>query len=486
MEGRLVAANTRSRPFIGINADFTTIAKSGVSFARLPIGYVDSIASAGGVPMILPPLTKDMELEPILDRLDGIVLSGGLDLDPRRAGQPTHRSVIPMPERREASDRRLVEAIVDRQIPLLAIGVGMQHLNMVCGGTLFLHLPEEMPKSLPHFDPTGTAHRHMVVVEPNTRLDEIYGGGELRVNSAHHQAIKTVAPKMRSQRHVAGRDHRSHRSRRARLVLHRRAVASRSGNRLGARSTTFRMFRASDRAAIAAAANRGVNLANPECKLRRVAIDYPRAYTRGSQHLFAAQFRDVPHHAADGNHPHRGAVHHDRQVPIAAHIHFVQSQHERVVCPDRLGIRRHEVGHRPRARFSVGDGDALEQIPLAEDARELARVIENEHRADFVFHHRGDGLRQRHILTHGNRRRRIEIADDPLHEIGLHAVLRLRLIKRRKIEETPGTLLVAGNVVTTTSGTNHVKSVISNRLSVNSADIVGNSPCMACFGSTDY
>jgi putative glutamine amidotransferase len=192
-----VAANTRSRPFIGINADFTTIAKSGVSFARLPIGYVDSIARAGGVPMILPPLTKDMELEPILDRLDGIVLSGGLDLDPRRAGQPTHRSIIPMPERREVSDRRLVEAIVDRQIPLLAIGVGMQHLNMVCGGSLFLHLPEEMPKSLPHFDPTGTAHRHMVVVEPNTRLDEIYGGGELRVNSAHHQAIKTVAPKMR-------------------------------------------------------------------------------------------------------------------------------------------------------------------------------------------------------------------------------------------------------------------------------------------------
>lgn len=192
-----MAANTRSRPYIGINADFTTTAKTGVSIARLPIGYVDAVAKAGGVPMILPPLTKDMELDPILDRLDGIVLSGGLDLDPRRVGQPTHRAVVPMAERRETSDRRLVQAVVDRQMPVLAIGVGMQHLNVVCGGTLFLHLPEEQPKSLPHFDPTGTAHRHIVVVEPNTRLDEIYGGGELRVNSAHHQAVKTVAPKMR-------------------------------------------------------------------------------------------------------------------------------------------------------------------------------------------------------------------------------------------------------------------------------------------------
>jgi putative glutamine amidotransferase len=192
-----MAANSRPRPFIGVNADYTTAAKSGVSFARLPIGYVDSIAKAGGIPIILPPMTKEMELDAILDRLDGFVLSGGLDLDPRRAGQPTHRAVVPMPERREASDRRLAEAIVDRQMPLLAIGVGMQQLNVLCGGTLFLHLPEEQPKSLPHFDPTGSAHRHIVVVEPNTRLDEIYGGGELRVNSAHHQAVKTVAPKMR-------------------------------------------------------------------------------------------------------------------------------------------------------------------------------------------------------------------------------------------------------------------------------------------------
>jgi putative glutamine amidotransferase len=65
------------------------------------------------------------------------------------------------------------------------------------GGTLFLHLPVDQPKSMPHFDPSGGPHRHIIMLEPNTRIDEIYGGGELRVNSRHHQAVNVLAPKMR-------------------------------------------------------------------------------------------------------------------------------------------------------------------------------------------------------------------------------------------------------------------------------------------------
>ncbi|HEX4590823.1 MAG TPA: gamma-glutamyl-gamma-aminobutyrate hydrolase family protein, partial [Gemmataceae bacterium] len=112
-------------------------------------------------------------------------------------GQPTHPAVVPMPERREANDRRLIQAAINRRMPILAIGVGMQLLNVTLGGSLFLHLPEENPKALPHFDPSGYPHRHTVLLETNTRLDEIYGGGELRVNSGHHQAVKTLAPKLR-------------------------------------------------------------------------------------------------------------------------------------------------------------------------------------------------------------------------------------------------------------------------------------------------
>jgi putative glutamine amidotransferase len=125
------------------------------------------------------------------------LLSGGLDLDPRRHGLPTHTAVHLMPERRDDSDRMLVRHIVERRLPVLGVGLGMQQLNVALGGTLFLHLPEEQPRALPHRDPAGMPHRHLVLVEPNTRLEEIYGGGEIRVNSAHHQAVRQAAPGLR-------------------------------------------------------------------------------------------------------------------------------------------------------------------------------------------------------------------------------------------------------------------------------------------------
>jgi putative glutamine amidotransferase len=69
--------------------------------------------------------------------------------------------------------------------------VGAQLLNVVSGGTLFMHLPEDMPRAMPHDDPSCSGpHRHLVLLEAGTRLDEIYGGGELRVNSCHHQAVR--------------------------------------------------------------------------------------------------------------------------------------------------------------------------------------------------------------------------------------------------------------------------------------------------------
>jgi putative glutamine amidotransferase len=180
----------QTRPVIGINADFVPAGKLTIAHVRLNAGYYESVVAAGGLPLILPPLAKENELDALLDRCDGFLLSGGLDLDPKRSGLPSHHSVQPMAERREENDRLLVRRVLDRQLPLLAVGVGMQQLNVACGGSLYLHLPEDLPRSLPHRDPTGGPHRHAVLLEPGSRIDEIYGGGEIRINSAHHQAVR--------------------------------------------------------------------------------------------------------------------------------------------------------------------------------------------------------------------------------------------------------------------------------------------------------
>ena len=187
----------KNRPLIGINADFRSTAKGRTPQTYLHSGYYDCLLAAGALPIILPPMAKEHDLAPILDRLDGILLTGGDDLDPKKMGLAPHPSITPMVERRESADRLLVKLVQQRRMPVLAIGVGMQLLNVINGGGIFLHLPEDMPRCIPHRDPQGGVHRHTVVMEAGTRLEEIYGPGEIRVNSYHHQGIRKLAPNFR-------------------------------------------------------------------------------------------------------------------------------------------------------------------------------------------------------------------------------------------------------------------------------------------------
>src|SRR4051812_5646680 len=101
-------AAQQPRPVIGINADYAPASKTLPPMHRLNLGYADTVFNAGGLPIILPTMTKDWDVDLLLDQVDGMILSGGLDLDPRRAGLPTHPTVSPMPLRREESDVRLL------------------------------------------------------------------------------------------------------------------------------------------------------------------------------------------------------------------------------------------------------------------------------------------------------------------------------------------------------------------------------------------
>jgi putative glutamine amidotransferase len=73
---------------------------------------------------------------------------------------------------------------------MLGIGLGLQQINVALGGSLFLHLPTDLPRAMPHRESGGGPHRHAVLLEASSRLEEIYGGGEIRVNSNHHQAVR--------------------------------------------------------------------------------------------------------------------------------------------------------------------------------------------------------------------------------------------------------------------------------------------------------
>ena len=183
-----------AKPVIGVNTDYRSSRKDTPAVSYLFAGYYDSLVKCGAIPLLLPPLEDEQDLSRVLDQLDGVVLIGGADLDPRRDGFMLHPSIRTLDHRREEFDRMLVRLVAQRRMPVLGVGCGMQLLNVSQGGNLFLHIAEDLPKALPHADPSDPNHRHALVVEPGTLMERVYGEGEIRVNSMHHMAIDEVAP----------------------------------------------------------------------------------------------------------------------------------------------------------------------------------------------------------------------------------------------------------------------------------------------------
>ncbi len=182
------------KPLIGINADYRAATDQKPAFSYLCAGYFDSIAAVGGIPVILPPLEEESDLAVVLDQLNGFVLIGGPDLDPQYDGYMRHPTVRTMDPRRETFDRMLVRLIAERRMPIFGIGVGMQLLNLSQGGNLYFHVPEDVPRALPHKDRQDPGHRHGLEVAPGSLMERVYGDGEIRVNSMHHMACDDVAP----------------------------------------------------------------------------------------------------------------------------------------------------------------------------------------------------------------------------------------------------------------------------------------------------
>jgi putative glutamine amidotransferase len=155
----------------------------------LGMSYMRTLDAAGAMPVVLPPLG---DVGQYLERLDGICLSGGPDLDPDAYGAPErHMELGPTEPSLDAFELALLRGALERGIPILAICRGAQALNVVCGGTLHQHVPGHRQLQL------ATKPSHNVEVQTRTKLAQILGAGELGVNSFHHQAIDRVGKGLR-------------------------------------------------------------------------------------------------------------------------------------------------------------------------------------------------------------------------------------------------------------------------------------------------
>jgi putative glutamine amidotransferase len=154
--------------------------------------YPEAIERAGGIPVIVP-LLRPEAIDALLDRVDGVCLPGGPDLQPSVYGEQPHPELGPTEPRVDAVELALVKAADRRNLPILGICRGMQALNVARGGTLHQHLPDVAGTGLEHRQPEhGSLTTHLVETAPHSRLRSTLGGPKLEVNSFHHQAVNKL------------------------------------------------------------------------------------------------------------------------------------------------------------------------------------------------------------------------------------------------------------------------------------------------------
>jgi len=169
----------------------------GVEMA-LGLHYLKAIEDAGGLPLVMPPLAEEA-IEPLLDRLDGVCLSGGPDLDPALYAAEPHPELGPIEPELDRFELAVAARADAREMPILAICRGTQALNIVRGGALHQHLPD-LSTAIPHRQTVAsTEASHAVEVDPDSQLAEVMGGeAQLAdVNSFHHQAIDRLGDGLR-------------------------------------------------------------------------------------------------------------------------------------------------------------------------------------------------------------------------------------------------------------------------------------------------
>jgi putative glutamine amidotransferase len=178
-------------PLIGVTSSMTI--EKVPERAYVNSAYLHAVQQAGGVPVVLPPQLSAASLERLARGLDGLLLTGGGDIDPTVFGEAPHPTVYEVAPARDTLELSAVRFALERRLPILAICRGAQLLNVALGGTLFQDVASDPGTQIQHgqLEPRDQP-THKVQVKAGSRLAETLGTDELEVNSMHHQAVKAL------------------------------------------------------------------------------------------------------------------------------------------------------------------------------------------------------------------------------------------------------------------------------------------------------
>jgi len=184
------------RPLIGVPCGAPATA------GQVPrLAYVRALERAGAAPVLIPPMDTAAGVQALLARLDGLLLPGGADVDPRHYGEEAIPGLNRIDSGADQQELELARVAAAGGKPLLGICRGQQLLNVALGGTLYQDLRAQEATEIDHTGsrPVGRDHLlHPVRIEPASRLAELIGAPEVAVNSLHHQGIKALAPGLRA------------------------------------------------------------------------------------------------------------------------------------------------------------------------------------------------------------------------------------------------------------------------------------------------
>lgn len=186
----------RNPPIIAVSA--TSDTSSGPARVRVNASYLRALENAGLVPVVVAPLRDAHGAEHLLRVMDGLLLTGGEDVDPAHYGEGPHSRLGRVAAERDRTELALVAAARRMALPTLAICRGVQLLNVALGGSLIQDVPSQRPSDIAHDPDAGRSTRvHEVIVEPGSRMAAALGAERVLVNSFHHQALNRVAPELR-------------------------------------------------------------------------------------------------------------------------------------------------------------------------------------------------------------------------------------------------------------------------------------------------